>query len=335
MKIALVEAGHWHAPLYLDGLKEDGIEVVAVSDREGRQGARIAAELGARSYQSWQQLLANEAVDFAFAFGRPVDMPAIGAALIAAGVPFAMEKPCGTSLAEVEALASSARARDHFVAVPFLYRFGPLREVLARLEGALPARFHHMSFRFIGGPPVRYLENGCPWMLDAAQSGGGAMMNLGGHFVDLFALLSGESVAVVTAAMSDRAWGAGIEDYAVATLRGTGGALATIEAGYTFPSDGSALREFSFTLRSARCYVMSASGGIRVRPVARGGEAEAAIAVELGNERYYPIFVADTLARFRAGEAPACGLGEAVEVMRVMELAYRSAAAGGALLETG
>ena len=80
---------------------------------------------------------------------------------------------------------------------------------------------------------------------------------------------------------------------------------------------------------------MSASGGIRVRPVARGGEAEAAIAVELGNERYYPIFVADTLARFRAGEAPACGLGEAVEVMRVMELAYRSAAAGGALLETG
>lgn len=32
MKVALLEASHWHVRLYLDPLEASGIEVVAVSD---------------------------------------------------------------------------------------------------------------------------------------------------------------------------------------------------------------------------------------------------------------------------------------------------------------
>lgn len=45
--------------------------------------------------------------------------------------------------------------------------------------------------------------------------------------------------------------------------------------------------------------------------------------------------VQDTLARFGASEPPACDLGAAVELMRVMELAYQSAAAGGEVRVAG
>ena len=325
MRIALIEAGHWHAPLYLDGLAGDGLEVAAVSDVSGGGGRAIADRYRARFYERWEDLIGVETIDFAFAFGRPVEMPVIGEALVRAGVPFALEKPCGIDLAGVQGLARLAAATDHFVAVPYLYRIGPLREALATLAGELPGRFHHMSFRFIGGPPGRYLETNCPWMLDCAQSGGGALMNLGGHFVDLVSLLTGETARDVAAVTSDSAYGAGIEDYAALTIRTDGGAVAVVEAGYTFPSAGEALREFSFTLRSDTHYVTSTGDGLIVRDVARPSEAGRHIGVELRNERYYPMFVADTLARFRRGEPPACGLGEAVEVMDVMARAYRSA----------
>ena len=324
MKIALIEAGHWHTPLYLDGLSGDDLEIVAVSDALGGSGRVIAERSGARFYDRWVDLLEAETMDFAFAFGRPVEMPVIGDALVQAGVPFALEKPCGIDLDGVSTLAETAAAANHFVAVPYLYRIGPLREALAQLAGGLPARLHHMSFRFIGGPPRRYLETNCPWMLDRAQSGGGALMNLGGHFIDLVSLLTGEAAKDVVAFTSDSAYSAGVEDYATLMLRCEGGAVAVIEAGYTFPSAGEALREFLFTLRSDSHYVTSTGDGLIVRDVTQPSEAGKYVGVELRNERYYPMFVTDTLARLRQGEPPACGLAEAVEVMDVIVRAYRS-----------
>lgn len=330
MRIALIEAGHWHAPLYLDGLRGDGIEVVAVSDRQGGAGRQIAERFEARFHESWRELIRAEDVDFAFAFGRPVEMPEIGEALVRAGIAFALEKPCGVDVAGVGRLARVAGEAGHFVAVPYLYRIGPLREVLAGLAGGLPGRFHHMSFRFIGGPPARYLENGCEWMLDPSQSGGGPLMNLGGHFVDLFHLLTGTRAEVACAVTGDGAYRAGIEDHAVVTLRGAGGAVGVVEAGYTFPSAGAALREFSFTLRSQDHYVTSHGDGLVVRAVAGPSEAGERVEVELRNELYYPMFVTDTLERFRQGRQPACGLAEAVEVMEVLRQAYAVAGRGAA-----
>jgi len=332
IRIALIEAGHWHAPLYLDGLLSAGVEVVAVSDRDGAGGRQIAEQYDACFYESWRDLIQSEAVDFAFAFGRPVEMPVIGEALIEVGIAFALEKPCGVDPAGVRRLADAAARAKHFVAVPYLYRIGPLRAALAGLSGGLPGRFHHLSFRFVGGPPSRYLENDCAWMLDPSQSGGGALMNLGGHFVDLFHLLAGGPAANVSALTSESAYGAGVEDYAVLRLTGVDGAIGVIEAGYTFPSGGESLREFSFTLRSQQHYVTSRGQGIEVRSVLAPTEQADVLDVELRNELYYPMFVTDTIARFRQGKAPACGLAQAVEVMDIIALAYRSAAAGGEVL---
>jgi len=42
MKISLLEASHWHIPLYLDPLDAKGIEVVAVSDAAHVKGAAVA-----------------------------------------------------------------------------------------------------------------------------------------------------------------------------------------------------------------------------------------------------------------------------------------------------
>src|SRR5207249_6406472 len=80
MKVALLEASHWHVPLYLEPLEAPGIEVVAVSDAEQVKGQAIAARFGSTLYSSSYELLDRERVDFAFAFGRHSEMPALAEA---------------------------------------------------------------------------------------------------------------------------------------------------------------------------------------------------------------------------------------------------------------
>ena len=83
MKVALLEASHWHVPLYLDALQAPGIEVVAVSDAEHVKGQEVAARFGCKLYSSSYELLEKEEVEFAFVFGRHSEMPKFAEAVIA------------------------------------------------------------------------------------------------------------------------------------------------------------------------------------------------------------------------------------------------------------
>ena len=60
MKIAIIEASHWHVPLYLNALETDQVEVAAVSDETSTRGPAIAARFGANHHVNWRQLVAEE-----------------------------------------------------------------------------------------------------------------------------------------------------------------------------------------------------------------------------------------------------------------------------------
>lgn len=49
MRVALLEASHWHVSLYLNSLEANGIDVVAVSDSEELKGQEIAARFGSHA----------------------------------------------------------------------------------------------------------------------------------------------------------------------------------------------------------------------------------------------------------------------------------------------
>ena len=166
MRVAIIEASHWHCPLYLDAFDDPAIEVVGVSDSSGAKGPAIAARFGARSYAAYADLLARESVDVAFAFGPHAEMPAIAQALIERGIPFALEKPCGTSADAVGRIRRMAAERGIYAAVPFIFRFSELLGAVREAEGDVPAPFHHLSFRFVAGSPQRYPAAGSAWMLD-------------------------------------------------------------------------------------------------------------------------------------------------------------------------
>lgn len=327
VKVAVLESTHWHVPLYQGALQGHGIKVVGVSDSTGRGGPDLAKRLGCRSYASSEALLAAEEFDFAFAFGRPVDMPALAMMLIDRNIPFAIEKPCGIRAADVARLADAAESKGLFVAVPFIFR---ISDAVGSLRSSPACRVEHANFRFIGGPPDRYVAMGVPWMLDKAVSGGGALINLGIHFVDLFQFLAGSEVVSVSAASTSRINNLSIEDAISVRLITAAGQIGTIEAGYTFPKDAVAQRELGFSVRTGDTYYQALADGLAVRRLAANGEVAATVVpARMETDLYYAEFVAVALAEWRAGLTPFAGLRDAARAMAIVEAAYLSADKGG------
>jgi predicted dehydrogenase len=330
LKVAIIEASHWHVPLYLDALSRDEVEVVAVSDREDARGHEIARRFGCKLYTSYEDLLSRESFDVAFAFGRHSDMPRIGEALIKRGIPMAMEKPCGRKAADAARLRDLAAQQGLYVAVPLIFRLSDLLRELKAFDNSAPSSFNHIAFRFIAGSLSRYERAGSPWMLDPDAAGGGCTMNLAVHFIDLFRVLTGQAITSVSALMNHKSARRDVEDYSVLTLTTEDGTIGVIETGYTFPGDAHEQREYSFTLSSEHYYLRSGDESIHIRNRSTLGEGTKTVAVRLNSDDYYPVFVERVLRDIQSGAAPIAGLADIEAVMRVIDAGYASARAGGA-----
>jgi predicted dehydrogenase/sugar phosphate isomerase/epimerase len=329
IRVALIEASHWHTPLYLDALERPDVQVVGVSDGERVKGRDIAARFDCPIYDSYEELLQQETIDFAFAFGRHAEMARIAEMLIERRIPFALEKPCGTNAAQVARLRQLAEAAGVYVAVPFIFRISDFLAAIGEMEGRIPSDFNHLQFRFIVGPPSRYLA-GAPWMLDPTIAGGGSTINVATHFVDLFRFITGKEVATVSAVMSFRTHRGEIEDYSIVTLQTDDGVIGVVESGYSFPSTSDEQREFSFTLGSSSHYAYSGRDAVHFRDRANIATGTRTRPVRLETDVYYPAFVTRVLAEFRAGSSPVAGLRDAEAMMEIIDAAYASARQGGA-----
>jgi predicted dehydrogenase len=91
------------------------------------------------------------------------------------------QKPLGRNAAEARAVVEAARAADRLLGVDLSYRHTEAMRHIARLvqSGALGDVFAvDLTFHNAYGPDK-------PWFYDPAQSGGGCVVDLGVHLVDL------------------------------------------------------------------------------------------------------------------------------------------------------
>jgi predicted dehydrogenase len=317
VRVAIFGVSHWHAPLYYrPAAKLDDVEIVGVSDSSAGVADQVGRELNVRGYVEPEQLLGSNP-DFAFVFGRHADMPALGRLLVDAGVSFVIEKPAGRNAADVAALRDRVRARGLHVGTGFNFRVCDWFKRLQQLTADDPATV--ARFAFISGPPARYRQLGCDWMLDPALSGGGCTINLAGHLVDLFRVFTGSEPGVSSALMSNVSWGERIEDYSLIALRSER-ASGSVETGYGFPAELGRFDQL-FSLRTARSYVVVRSDDTIEITDARTFQTEV-LRTPTGNFRWYPAFVAESIDRFRRGLPPVAELDDLLAAMRVIDAAY-------------
>jgi predicted dehydrogenase len=323
LKVCFIDVTHWHAPLYYPTLQQT-VGVAAVSARNPQTGKEVAARLGARFYDDWREMIDKERPDFAFALGRHCDMAEIGRFLLEAGVPFAMEKPMGLNLQQVEHLAALATQKQAFVAVPFSIRMSPWVKKIQALEGPA-ADFSYATFRFHAGPVSRYYQNDNVWNLQRDQAGGGCLINVGIHFPDLYLYLTGKQPKRVYAVTRNDIYGEEVEDFALLTMEMQDGAVCVIESAYVHAmTPRTAAIEFS--LHSQR-HQFRSLGPDTMLWVDRAGHHHD-LEGPLGNSAHYPAFVVDTLDALANGRPPIAGIADNLAALRIVDAAYRSAAQG-------
>jgi predicted dehydrogenase len=321
MRVGLLGVSHWHAPLHAAAVEAAGAALSTVWDDDPATAAAFAARHGAAATASADQAIAG--CDLVVVMGRPDGVLTLAQAAVALGRPMILEKPAARRaepLAQLAALAATARA---FVAVPLPNRLGPAMVELESLRTTGRAgKLAHAHFRLINGPPGRYRLDAVGWMLDPALSGGGALRNLGIHGVDGVLALASGTVRLVSATIGNRLHDESVEDYALLVLEDEAGAVFTVEAGYTFAS----MRpggDFEWRIATANAYLVDL--GETAHAATLDDEGRRVLEARPPSIRYN-LFMADTLARLRAGRPPLVGLDDYVRAMRLIDQAYGASA---------
>jgi len=318
MRIVLIGVSHWHTPFYLDpAIELPDVQIVGVSDPDVTRAGPAAAKANCPAFADYREMCAKLRPDFAFALGRHCDMAEEARFLIENRIPFAMEKPCALNAAEARDIADRAAAANVFAAVPMVFRYCPIIDTIREI--ASNEALHYLMFKFVGGMVNRYHQQDVTWVIDRAQSGGGPLLNLGIHFVDLCrVLLPGADLKVTGAMMSNRAEHLTIEDHAVMMMQG-GGASCMIETGYLYPAPNSVF-DMHYSIRTEGHYFSAHDNGML--EIVTNDRVRTTREMKLTNVFFYPEFVRDTLARVRDGRKPIADLADNAAAVTLIETAY-------------
>jgi predicted dehydrogenase len=279
-------------------LATGAIEAAAIADPSDEMGAEaLKLAPGAKRVDGLAGLLAEGLDGVVIATPSALHAEQSIQALEAGAAVFC-QKPLGRTAAEAAAVVQAARKADRLLAVDLSYRFTEgmrrIRELLA--AGELGKVFAcDLVFHNAWGPDKA-------WFYDPALSGGGCVMDLGVHLVDLalwaldFPEVTGASAQLLHKGEALRE--GVVEDYAVAQLdlaSGTSvrlacswnlpaGCEAVIAASFYGTGGGAALRNVggSFYDFTAERYRGTATETLVSPPDEWGGRAGADWALRLG-----------------------------------------------------
>jgi predicted dehydrogenase len=306
---------HWHFPLYADRISALH-EVVGMSEGSPTPRVRHQAQLwGVPLYSSWKELLARHGdAELAYVLVPHDEMSEVCLALVGQRIPLVVEKPAGISLQQVTEIREAAEAAGLPIAVPLVLRLGPVDRWLAMAGSSV-----YESVQFIVGPPDRYSTNGSPWMLDPNRAGGGCLLNLAPHFVDLFLRSTGAQDATATLALSSALHHREIEDYASLTVTTPDGRVATIDVGYAFPSSPSKRHCAYLRIGTAGAATVQSDG--RAFFTSTDGATQSAL-LDVDTDPLYGAFVDQVAKQLDRGFAGLPGIRDLEAAMKVIWDAY-------------
>ncbi len=304
-----------------------GHELAAVSRRELAAAQRFAERHGARrGYDSVDALLEDDEVSAVYV-ATPPHLHARQTVLAAeAGKHVLCEKPMALTTGEAREMIDACRAGGVMLTICHYQRFNARHQRIKSLleEGAIgqvTAARINFSDRFPPQPGV--------WHHDLKISGGGPVMDLGIHCIDLLRFLCGpaESVCALVETLVDSS---PVADTATLLLRLASGAQAVITSHWTTAShepersNGLEIRGTEGSIEAAPISAKDSSGGLRVL-TADGTQDDS---IEPGGPRPH-VALLGAFGDAVAGESPNPIPGEdGLAGLAVVEAAHESARRG-------
>ncbi len=299
------------------------IEVAAIADpsAEMRQAA-LAAAPAATEAEGLPELLASDLDGLVIASPSALHAEQSIRAL-EAGVAVFCQKPLGRTAEEVAEVVAAAEKADRLLGVDLSYRFTAGMQAICDLtrRGELGQPFAaDLTFHNAYGPDK-------PWFYDPQLSGGGCVMDLGVHLVDL-ALWALDWPEVQHVEAHLLAGGAPLrdpasqcEDYAVATITLVGGAVLRLACSWRLPAGQEAVIAADFYGTQGAAALRNVDGSFYAFDALRmrGTESEPLAARE---DDWGGRAAADWARRLAAGECFDPESRRLVEVSRVLDRIY-------------
>ena len=155
-------------------------------------------------------------------------------AAASAGVPVLCEKPMAATMADARAMVAACDRAGVLYATAFDQRFHPAHQHIAallcsRALGTVTAV--RIVYCCWVGPGFQ----GDNWRIDPARAGGGALIDLAPHGLDLASTLLGERLTEIAAIGQSRVHDYAVEDGALLVARTDAGTLVQLHVAYNCP----------------------------------------------------------------------------------------------------
>ncbi len=207
------------------------LAAIADPDPAARQAG---AALGARAHADIAGLLDDPGVE-AIYVATPNHLHRAGVeAAAAAGKPVLCEKPMAATLSDAEAMGAAIHAAGIPYGTAFDQRHHPAHAAMAEAMAA-GVIGTVTSIRIVYACWVDAGFAADNWRADPARAGGGAMMDLAPHGLDLIDCLLGEPVEEVAALTQHRVQDYAVDDGAMLIGRTGGGVLVSLHIAYNCP----------------------------------------------------------------------------------------------------
>jgi predicted dehydrogenase len=214
--------------------KASNAVLTAVFDTDLKANAEVAQQFNAKPAASLEELLATE-IDVVYV-ATPAHLHYDHAQACAkAGKHILCEKPLGMTVAQAEEMINLCDRHGVKVGCAFMMRFVAQHQEVLRLiqRGRLGRPVYARAQLSCWYPPLAGA-----WRQDPATGGGGSLMDMGGHCIDLLEMFLG-NVARVSCFINNSIHNYRSEDSAVATLFFENGAMATVDTFFCIPDAGS------------------------------------------------------------------------------------------------
>jgi predicted dehydrogenase len=200
----------------------DGVRVVAAADAS-KKALKKAESLGVKKlYENYRDLLNNSSDIDAVVLSLPnfMHFESIQLAL-EAGLNVFAEKPLATTVEECRQIVKSVQKSGRTFMVGHVLRFTEAIEKMKQsLDSGVLGDLEVVTVEEIINGPFAHPRHPAPvsdWWFDPQKSGGGALIDIGYHMIDLFRFFAGDSHVIFSSL--DHKFSLPVEDGAIVILR--------------------------------------------------------------------------------------------------------------------
>ena len=232
VRFAVIGCGNAARQIHLPALRAEAADISAFASRSraSAETARDAWGAGA-VVERWEDAVARDDVDAVVIATPNASHHDVAVAAARAGKHVLVDKPMAITVHDADEMIAAASAQ-RVVLVPFHNtRFAAPFVAAQQVVGT--GRLGEITgFRasFGHGGPQTWAPH-AKWFFDPAESGGGCLIDLGVHVIDLIRFVTADDISSVAAVLTRRKSAVETDAQLLATLRG--GAIGTIHASWS------------------------------------------------------------------------------------------------------